>query len=157
MTDNERAFLRMLYACEGTDPPDGYRALFGYHPTRNPTRVFDSFERHPNIRFAFKQTDGTIAFTTAAGAPQFIFKTWERIRVAIEAPDFSPPWQDAGAIWLIDVDGQALEDVNVGRFQDAIDKCAGTWASLPASKYPQPTRSREFALAAYRTAGGVLA
>lgn len=156
MTPNEAAFLRTIRACEGTDTDDGYRALFGYTPTNH--KVFDNgFAQHPNIRSPFTQTDGTLNYSTAAGAYQFINATWQRAARAIGATDFSPPWQDAAALYLIDTDAHALDDVDAGRFGDAINKCAGIWASLPASHYLQPKRSFSFALAAYNQAGGSLA
>ncbi len=158
MNPNQKAFLDMIAACEGTDGPDGYRALFGYHPTRHPDRVFDNgYARHPNIRYPFTQTDGTQNYSTAAGRYQFIFRTWQAVAARVGAPDFSPPWQDIAAISTIEVDCRALDDVDAGRFQAAIDKCAGTWASLPASHYPQPKRTFAFALAAYTEAGGTVA
>lgn len=157
MKPNRRAVLDMIAKCEGTDGPDGYRALFGYHPILRADRVFDNgFARHPNIRFPFTQTDGTVNFTTAAGRYQFIFPTWETVCERIGAPDFSPAWQDEGALSEIEWHG-ALDDVDAGRVQDAIDKLSVVWASLPASHYPQPKRSLSFALDAFSDAGGTIA
>jgi muramidase (phage lysozyme) len=146
----------MIRACEGTDSPDGYRALFGYTP-RNGKTFDNGFIQHPNIRGAFTQTDGTLNYSTAAGAYQFIKPTWDRAARAIGAPDFSPAWQDQAALYLIDVDAHAIEDVEAGRFNDAVNKCSGIWASLPASHYLQPKRSVQFALNAYTQAGGTVA
>ena len=63
---NLSAFLMMIRACEGTDGPDGYRTLFG-------GKLFADYSDHPNVRQSFRQTDGTIRFTTATGPYQFIF------------------------------------------------------------------------------------
>lgn len=157
MKPNRRAILDMIAKCEGTDGPDGYRALFGYHPTLRPDRVFDNgFACHPNIKFPFTQTDGTQNYSTAAGRYQFIFRTWTQDAEAVGAPNFSPAWQDEVALYEIEKHG-ALDDVDAGRLQDAIDKISGIWASLPSSTYPQPKRNYSFALAAFRNAGGVVA
>lgn len=154
-SDNIAAFLTCIRKCEGTDSPDGYRSLFGYTPTNG--RVFDNgFVQHPNIRFPFTQTDGTQNWTTAAGAYQFIFSTWKEMQARLSLPDFSPMSQDFGAIDYIARNG-ALLDVEAGDLQAAIDKCSGTWASLPASHYPQPKRTFFYAKNAFLAAGGELA
>jgi muramidase (phage lysozyme) len=156
VSDNRDAFLDTLAACEGTDTDDGYRALFGYSPRLNPGRVFASFDNHPNIRFPFTQKDGRINYTTAAGRYQENFPTFARLAHKLGTVGFTPAVQDQHALELIAEQG-ALDDVDAGRFQEALDKCAPIWASLPASKYSQPTRSYAFALAAYTTAGGGVA
>ena len=152
---NQAAFLLAIRACEGTSAPNGYRALFGYRASRDGP-LFDSFAAHPNVRSQFTQTDGTLGFTTAAGAYQIIFATWERLRRKLNLPDFSPDSQDRAALELI-AERKALDDVQAGRFADAVGKCWPVWASLPGSTYRQPVRTMEYALAAYTNAGGVVA
>lgn len=147
--------LDTIAKCEGTG--DCYNALFGYHPVWHPERIFDNgYLRHPNIKFPFTQTDGTLNYSTAAGRYQFIFRTWTMVAERIGAPDFSPAWQDEGALSQIEFLG-ALDDVDAGRLQDAIDKLSGEWASLPASHYPQPKRDYAFTSAAFLQFGGTLA
>jgi len=146
---NLPAFLMTIRSCEGTDGPDGYRTLFG-------GKLFDDFSAHPNVRASFKQTDGSLGFTTAAGAYQIIFSTWDRLRVKLRLPDFSPLSQDAAATELIS-EKNALADVLAGRLMDAVNKCGVVWASLPSSTYMQPRRSFQFAADAYSDAGGVIA
>ncbi len=153
---NLKAWLDVVAACEGTATPDGYRALFGYDPVRRPTRLFDNaFAQHPNIKFSFTQTDGTISFTTAAGRYQIIFPTYSRLSSRLGTSDYTPETQDLMAIELTSERG-ALLDVETGDIATAVDKCSAEWASLPASHYAQPKRSMEFALAAYQSAGGML-
>lgn len=152
---NAHAFLSTIRACEGTTGPDGYRALFGYLPTRGGP-LFDSFADHPNVRSSFTQTDGTVGFTTAAGAYQIIFSTWTRLQGLLKLPDFSPASQDAAATQLI-VERGALPDVMLGRLDVALGKCWPVWASLPGSTYAQPSRSVAFAQGAFTDAGGTLA
>lgn len=152
---NTRAFLAMIRACEGTAGENGYRALFGYIEARGgPT--FLSYAVHPNLRSSFRQTDGTVGYTTAAGAYQIIYPTWQLLQARLGLPDFSPPSQDAAAIELVGSRG-ALPDIAQGRLGAALAKCWPVWASLPGSTYAQPVRALEFAQNAYTGAGGVLA
>lgn len=157
MKANRRAIIDCIAKCEGTDGPDGYRALFGYHPILRPDRVFDNgFVWHPNIRYPFTQTDGVQNYSTAAGRYQYIYSSWIIVANRIGAPDFSPPWQDEAALSDIEEHG-ALDDVDAGRLQSAINKIGGMWASLPSSHYPQPRRTFAYALAAFTDAGGTVA
>lgn len=143
------AFLACIRACEGTAGPDGYRTLFG-------GGLFDDFSDHPRQRFVFRQTDGKENVTTAAGAYQFLVRTWDRLADKLGLPDFSPASQDAAAVELI-AEARALEDVRAGRFEAAIGKVNRIWASLPGAPYPQPTKSMMFAAHAYAMAGGRVA
>ena len=151
---NRQAFLDVIAACEGTAGDDGYRALFGYTPTNR--RLFDNgYATHPNIKFPFVQTDGVMNYSTAAGRYQEVFPTFKRLSTKLGTVDFTPATQDRHALELIAENG-ALDDIDAGRLQAAIDKCGGTWASLPSSHYPQPRRTYEFASSAFTLAGGSL-
>jgi len=138
---NVTAFLRVIRAGESSQTDDAYRMMFG-------GAKFDSFDAHPNIA----HTSGHLT-STAAGAYQFLFKTWTGIVEAIHLPDFSPLMQDIGAVYLIRGRG-ALGDVLAGRVGTAISKCCREWASLPGSPYGQPTRTLAQALATYAQYGG---
>lgn len=146
---NTAAFLMLIRACEGTAGPDGYRTLFG-------GELFYDLSQHPNIMKEFRWADGTLGYTTAAGAYQFLFRTWEGLRIKLRLPDFGPDSQDRGAIELI-CERRAIADVAAGRVQDAMNKCGPVWASLPTSGYLQPRRSQEFAMNAFEQAGGMIA
>lgn len=148
MSLNLRAFLYLIRWCEGTAGEDGYRTLFG-------GELFDGFAAHPN-RAVTKIVGGRPITSTAAGAYQFLFKTWEECRKALNLPDFSPDSQDKAAVYLIKRRG-ALEDVEAGRLKDAIRKCALEWASLPGSPYGQPTKWYDECERVYLKAGGSLA
>jgi lysozyme len=149
---NLRAFLAMLAACEGTAGTDGYNAMFGY-PMHG--RTFTSFADHPRQKFPFTQTNGVVNYSSAAGRYQLIAATWDRLKAKLKLPDFSPASQDRAAAELI-AEAGAMGDVKSGHVQSAMDKCAGIWASLPASHYPQPRRTIQFAYNAYAAAGGAL-
>ena len=148
-TKNVNAWLWLIRRCEGTSGPDGYNLLFG-------GQRFKDLRRHPNIRVPFTQSDGTQTWSTAAGAYQILYRTWLSVSSALRLTDFSPSSQDQAAIELTRRRG-ALDAVKEGDIERAIDLCAAEWASLPGSRYGQPTRSLAFALEAYTDKGGSLA
>lgn len=147
MSANLRAFLAMIRWAEGTSGPDGYQTLVG-------GKLFDSFDDHPRkiqtIRFGQQEIH-----SSAAGAYQFLANTWDRCRKALDLPDFSPESQDKAAVYLIQQRG-ALLDVEQGRLREALEKCSWEWASLPPSRYNQPTKSVEACEVIFERAGGIL-
>lgn len=161
MSNNLRAFLMTIRYAEGTDGPDGYRTMFG-------GRLFEDYSDHPRRPMQFRNKANQLLWTSAAGAYQFMavsripgggmtkVDTWDRLQKALKLPDFSPESQDKAAIKLIDDDG-ALRDVEEGRFEAAINKCRGTWASLPGAGYAQPEKKIESLKKKYLEAGGELA
>jgi muramidase (phage lysozyme) len=137
----------MIRVGEGTADPDGYRRHFG-------GRLFSDYSDHPRI--AITAGLGKNKYTsTAAGAYQFLSRTWDECAKALHLVDFSPPNQDMAAEFLI-ARRKALDDVLAGRIESAITKCAREWASLPGSPYGQPVKTLAQALESYREAGGVL-
>jgi len=144
---NVKAFLHTIRVGEGTADPDGYRRHFG-------GTLFDSYADHP--RKVITAGMGNKQYSSsAAGAYQFLTRTWTECAQLLGLRDFSPKCQDIAALFLIRRAG-ALDDVIAGRIKDAIVKCAPIWASLPTSSYGQPTKSMEQALATYASAGGLL-
>lgn len=140
---NVRAFLAVIRAGEGTSDPDGYRRHFG-------GKLFGSFADHP------RETITAGGYTsTAAGAYQFLSRTWDGLLQKYGFEDFSPACQDEGAVALI-IGRGALPAVRAGRLEEAIRACNREWASLPGSPYGQPTRTLEQARKVYLAAGGVL-
>ena len=138
---NLRAFLLMIQYAEGTFGHDAYRTLFG-------GQLFSGFADHPAIAI----TKAGIT-STAAGAYQILYRTWDGLRQSIRLDDFSPANQDKAAIELIRRRG-ALEDVLAGRFTTAVEKCRKEWASLPGAGYGQPERNMDTLTAMYESAGG---
>lgn len=143
---NVRAFLQMLRYGEGTTGPDGYRTMFG-------GQLFDNnYADHP--RKAIKASlKGRPITSTAAGAYQFLARTWTALVAQHGFKDFSPESQDLAAVALIR-GRKALDDVIAGRFNQAVGRCNREWASLPGSPYGQPVVSMEKARALYEAAGG---
>ena len=145
MEMNLYAFLWMLRHAEGTAGQNGYRTMFG-------GGLFNSFEDHPRQRI--RRRSGTKYITsTAAGAYQFLSKTWDDCRDTLDLPDFSPASQDRAARFLIHRRG-AMKDVLAGRLEAAIKKCNKEWASLPGSPYGQPTVSLAKCKQLFAEAGG---
>ena len=138
---NVQAFLRVIRAGETSQDAIAYSTMFG-------GGTFQSFADHPRIK---NSAAGLVS--TAAGAYQFLERTWDGLDAKYNFPDFSPATQDFAAVALILGRG-ALDDVLAGRLEQAIRKCAKEWASLPGSPYGQPTRSMEQARKTYETYGG---
>lgn len=143
---NLQAFLAMIRTAEGTAGQGGYRMLFG-------GQLFASYADHPR-QLVSAQLGGRKIHSTAAGAYQFLSRTWDEARAALSLPDFSPESQDMAAAWLIRRRG-ALRDVLDGRLSIAIAKCAKEWASLPGSPYGQPTISSAKARSLFAQYGGM--
>ena len=129
---NVRKLLDVIAMAEGVK--HGYNTIFG-------NERFSNLSAHPNVSKQFKQTDGKLNRTTAAGRYQFLKDTWDGLSRQYGLKDFSPQSQDIGAIGLIMQKG-ALNDVLKGNYQAAIQKLGSTWASLPSSPYAQPRRSQ---------------
>lgn len=141
---NLRAFLTMIQYAEGTYGANAYRMLYG-------GQLFNSYAQHPNRAI----TKGGIT-STAAGAYQILFRTWQSVQQDLGLTDFSPASQDKAAVELIRRRG-ALEDVIAGRFDMAIYKCRKEWASLPGAGYGQNERSMASLMQVYQYAGGQIA
>ncbi|HCW4261496.1 glycoside hydrolase family 24 protein [Acinetobacter baumannii] len=131
---NARKMLDLIAAAEGVKY--GYNTLFG-------NQRIDNLSAHPNIKKPFKQTDGQVKYTTAAGRYQFLKDTWDGLARQYGIKDFSPQSQDFGALALLAQNG-ALPYVLKGDFNTAIKKSGSTWASLPTSPYAQNKRSWDF-------------
>jgi muramidase (phage lysozyme) len=145
---NVKAFLRVIRAGEGTSDEAGYRRMFG-------GELFESFADHPRKPIT-KSLGGKPLTSTAAGAYQFLSRTWDECAKALGLRDFSPASQDQAALFLIKRRG-ALEDVVAGRLEAAVAKCAREWASLPGSPYGQPVKTMAQVCATYIDAGGKFA
>lgn len=140
---NVAAFLRVIRAGESSQTDDAYRMMFG-------GGLFDVAGgwRHPNV-----VNHAAGLSSTAAGAYQFLFRTWDGLTRQYPFPDFAPKCQDMGAVALIAGRG-ALQDVLDGRLDAAIAKCNREWASLPGSPYGQPVLSMARCRAVFAQYGG---
>lgn len=141
---NLRAVVQLIYTHEGGS--ERYHALVG-------GGRFESLADHPRQRIWVPALN---VWSTAAGAAQFLAKTWDGIVRDLGLADFSERNQDAGTVHLI-AGRRALDDVLQGRFEQAMRKLNKEWASLPESPYGQPTLTMQRALQEYRSLGGRVA
>lgn len=155
MTPNQKAFLDMIAFSELgqalQDKSDhGYNVIVGSTP-KAPI-LFSSYADHP--RKVVKLSD-TLS-SSAAGRYQLLARYYDAYKKQLNLPDFSPASQDAIAIQQIR-ERKALDDIDAGRFEDAVSKCKNIWASLPGAGYSQHENSMESLKVAYINAGGALA
>lgn len=160
---NVSAFLKVIRFAEGTSGEDGYAKIFW---TRGGPNLLTTYADHPRVAKQFKVGDKTY-WTSAAGAYQFMaisplpngkttrVNTWDRLKAKLSLADFSPANQDRAAVELVSEAG-ALADVRAGRFEVAIEKCRGIWASLPGATYGQPTKKIGDLRNVYAQAGGTI-
>jgi lysozyme len=148
---NRDAFLAMIRFSEGTaSAPDPYAVTFGYHFT------ITDFSDHPAVLGDWLGPLYAGKVSTAAGAYQIIRPTWVAIKNRQHLPDFSPASQDAAALALVSSAG-ALQAVDAGAIDAAINICRHIWASLPGAGAGQPERPLLALENEYTQAGGVLA
>jgi muramidase (phage lysozyme) len=149
MSPNLKAFLAMIAHSEigptllaASD--DGYNVLVG-------GKLFDSYADHPRRLVDL----GRNLKSTAAGRYQILARYFDAYKKTLGLPDFGHAAQDAIAIRMIKEQG-ALEDVEAGRFDQAVNKCCNIWASLPGAGYGQHENKLADLRSAYSAAGGVV-
>ena len=148
MTQNQKAFLDMIAHSEGTiyyGDQDGYNVIVG-------GTLFDDYSDHPRKLVELSPT----LKSTAAGRYQLLSRYFDFYKAKLHLPDFSPASQDAIALQQIK-ECHALEDIDAGEFDDAVEKCAHIWASLPGAGYGQHENALDNLRLVYQKAGGSLA
>ena len=137
LTPERRALLNTIRFAEGTwkDGEDkGYRIIYG-------GGQFQDLSRHPERVVVKRYT------SAAAGAYQFLPKTWKGVAKELRLASFEPRHQDQAALHLVKRRG-ALGDIDRrGLTKDAMAKLAPEWASFPTkagrSAYGQPVKSHQ--------------
>lgn len=144
ITPERRALLNTIRFAEGTwlgGSPDGYRTIYGGSKVA-------SLERHPEI------TVSRGYVSAAAGAYQFLPRTWDAAARRLGLDDFSPEAQDQAALHLIEARGALRRFDQAGLCAEVLARLAPEWASLPShgggSYYGQPVKGVEELLAFYR-------
>ncbi len=128
---NVQAMIKTIRHSEGTDEIWGYRCMFG--GTKAHPFLFTDMSDHP------RQKHTANGFTSdAAGAGQFLSTTWDDLAKKLGLKDFSEESQNYAFCELFN-EHNALNDICNGHFDVAIEKLNTVWASLPNSKYGQPT------------------
>jgi muramidase (phage lysozyme) len=94
--------------------------------------TFSDFSRHPNKLVKIGRYR-----STAAGAYQINYPTWQEICAHVKLADFSPASQDAACDWLILRCGPVV-DVISEDFERGCKMLSGRWASIPGNAYGQP-------------------
>lgn len=147
MSPNLKAFLDMIAVSEGTKGKgdDGYNIVVG-------GSLFTDYSDHPRKLVWLKPK----LASTAAGRYQLLSRYWDVYKKQLNLKDFSPASQDAVAIQQIK-ERKALDDIEKGYINIAIDKCKNIWASLPGAGYGQHENSVDKLIAAYKAAGGTVA
>lgn len=146
--NNRKAFLTMIAIAEGTAilGDSGYNVLVG-------GSLFTGYADHP--RKAIYLPKYKIK-STAAGRYQILSRYYDFYKKLLKLKDFSPASQDAIAIQMIK-EQHALQDVDDGKLDAAVEKVSNIWASLPGAGYGQ----REVAIVSLRKsfvdAGGLIA
>jgi muramidase (phage lysozyme) len=143
---NVRAFLRAIRLGEGTSDDRGYHRIVG-------GQEFEDFSHHPGVK-VFLPRYGVRS--SAAGAYQFIWPTWNGLVAEYGFEDFAPERQDQGAVALI-LEHHALDEVEAGKVVEAIRLCSPVWASLPGSLAGQRTEALDRVVAEYVKWGGQVA
>jgi len=153
---NEKAFLVMLTVSEGTSTSK-YTKDKGYDVIVNgiggEPKVFTDYSKHPNVLVTVNNKG---LKSTAAGAYQILYRFWKVYKDQLKLRGFYPEDQDAIAIQMIK-ECKALDDINAGRIEVAINKCRSRWASLPGAGYGQFEHKMGTLVEAFKRAGGKVA
>lgn len=154
LDEKVRAFLYMIRSCEHVFPRDVqndacYNIFYG-------GSYFDNMSDHPVItgeKVKVPLSDNVCRAaglepgcgSTAAGAYQFIKRTWIEMRsIAPRLPDFSKESQDLAAMRLLEQIG-VLSLLDSNDFAGALSKASARWASLPGSNAEQNPKQLAFA------------
>ena len=137
LTPERRALLNTIRYAEGTwkDGEDkGYRIMYG-------GGQFQDLSRHPERVIVKRYT------SAAAGAYQFLPKTWKGVAKELRLSSFEPRHQDQAALHLVERRGALKEIDRQGLTKNAMAKLAPEWASFPTwtgrSAYGQPVKSHQ--------------
>ena len=133
---NVQRGLSVIRTTEGTAKrANPYAVGFGFAP-------IDNLSWHPGTSHSFSTKSGKKQRTTAAGAYQFLSKTWNGVASKLGLTNFGPRSQDIAALALIDARG-GLNSLVKGDLRGFINAVGPEWASLPSApkEYDQPTKS----------------
>jgi lysozyme len=147
MTAQQKAFLDTLSVSEGTfgKGDNGYNVLVG-------GKLFNGYADHPRI--LVKLNDHLSS--TAAGRYQLLARYFDAYKKQLALKDFSPASQDAIALQQIKERG-AIDLIEQGKFDAAVDRCKNIWASLPGAGYGQHEHDLKYLRMVFVEQGGNIA
>jgi muramidase (phage lysozyme) len=122
---------------------NGYNVLVG-------GGLFEGYSDHPRIKIKVREG----LWSTAAGRYQILARFYDYYAKKLGLSGFYPDVQDALALDGFIKDCRAIIDIDEGRTEAAIRKCARIWASFPGAGYGQHENKTAKLLDAYVAAGG---
>lgn len=165
---NRTAFMTMISKSEGTvthplTQHDGYDVIVtGIDDNGAKTlEVFTDFYEHPfcigpqSTWREPKRINRAGLESTASGRYQVLRRFWLSYKKLLNLKAFGPEEQDAYCNQQF-TERRAIPLIDAGRFEDAVYKLGGLWASMPGrAPYPgQPQHGIERLKAFYLEAGG---
>lgn len=128
---NIRAFLKFIrYAEHRREDNSVYYRIYGNKLT------FSDISKHPNVRVvAWGRT------STAAGAYQILYSTWQEAVEKGIVRDFTPLSQDKIALWKLRT-RHALSHVQRGEIDRAIPFLRKEWTSMPGAAESKMTMNQ---------------
>ena len=152
---NRTAFLDMIAHSELGDAllslsDNGYNIIVGSTPSK--LILMGTYATHPHKVISLSPT----LKSSAAGRYQLLGKYYDYYSKLLKLPDFGHNSQDAIALQQIK-ECLALSDIDAGRFDVAVQKCAHIWASLPGAGYGQHENRLVDLRSVYLDSGGTLA
>jgi muramidase (phage lysozyme) len=145
---NVYALLRVIREGETDQTPRAYKKLVG-----DPPGVYSikSLKDHPR---RVVHIDRLQLFSSAAGAYQFLTRTWDEMVEQYGFENFGPQCQDEAAIALF-ARRKALDAAIGGALALWLEKCSYEWASLPPGRYGQGELTIERVVQVYKEWGGI--
>ena len=128
---------------------NGFNVIVG--STASHPDLFTSYKDHPRKLVTLSSS----LKSTAAGRYQILAHIFDYYKPFLQLHDFGHESQNAIAIQLIK-ERKALDAIELGQVELAINRCATCWASLPGSLYQQHTNSMDDLVASYVQAGGTI-
>ena len=152
MSPQLTAFLDLIAFSEGTSTSpatknDGYDVIVS---GLDGPEVFTDYSDHPFAKGRPAKTirESPLLRSTASGRYQLLLRYWRAYQTSLRLPDFSPASQDAVAVQQMR-DRHAVDMVEAGNIEGAIEACGPIWASFPNNEYGQGGHSMDALLAEY--------
>lgn len=144
---NVKALLRVIREGETDQTDNAYRKLVGDGPG---VYSITDLSDHPR---RVVRIDRLNLMSSAAGAYQFLTRTWDELVTKYGFEDFGPQCQDEAAVALF-VRRKALDAAIGGALALWLDKCSYEWASLPPGRYGQGELTIDRVVKVYKDYGG---